>query len=66
MSHSSRNDLEEEEATQRIPTVNVDLGQGIINSLLLISPSKSCFQKWKQELETISRLDLGDKLIDWH
>jgi len=44
--------------------VDVDLGQSIVNCLLLVARSESVFQERQQELEAVSRLDLRNELID--
>jgi len=55
-----------QELFRLIVRVNVDLGQCIVDSLLLIACSECGFQEWQENLEAVSRLNFLDKLIDWH
>jgi hypothetical protein len=45
-------------------TVDVDLGQSVVNGLLLVSACQGLLQERQEKLQAITCLDLSDQLID--
>lgn len=52
-----------QECFRIVIAVYVDLGQGIVDGLLLVACGQALLQEWQQQLKTVTRLDFADKLL---
>lgn len=53
-----------QECFRIVIAVYVDLGQGVVDGLLLVACGQALLQEWQQQLKTVTRLDFADKLLN--
>jgi hypothetical protein len=47
-----------------VVAVDVDLGEGVVDSLLLVTRGKSCLKEWQEKLQPVAALYLRNQLVN--